>query len=201
MILTPHQESFAQLRQRIVVDGNDRVAWLKARARGITATDVAKLTSAKSIQSAAESKLFGSGFSGNAYTEHGKAREPHIAAWVRGEYAILPSNALYRSGGDARHLATPDGIAVRESGSIELSEIKTTNKSWRSIPRNYLRQVWWQQYVLGADRTLVVWEQHENFVPIGEPLCQWVDRDDNEIHKLVTLANELIATLIERTSR
>ncbi len=198
--LTAHEQSFAQLRQRIVVDGNDKIAWLKARARGITATDVAKLTSARSIESAAWAKLHGSGFSGNAYTEHGKAREPHIAAWVRGEYAIHPSSALFRSGGDARHLATPDGIAVRATGTIELSEIKTTNKSWRTIPRNYLRQVWWQQYVLGAERTLVVWEQHDDFVPLGDPKCQWVDRDDNEIHKLVTLANELIAQIIAKTN-
>ncbi|GAA3593701.1 hypothetical protein GCM10022198_16980 [Klugiella xanthotipulae] len=198
-LLTAHQQSAAQLRQRVVVDGNNRIEWLRARARGITATDVAKLSTAKSVESAAWSKLHGSGFSGNAYTEHGKAREPHIADWVLGEYAIRPSNALFRADAEARHLATPDGIAIRESGSIELSEIKTTNKSWRSIPRNYLRQVWWQQYVLGAERTLVVWEQHEDFVPLGTPLCQWVDRDDNEIHKLVTLANQLIATLIEKS--
>ncbi|WGD38579.1 YqaJ viral recombinase family protein [Lysinibacter sp. HNR] len=177
------------------MSGHDRIEWLRARARGVTATDVAKLTSPQSVKSAAYSKLNGTGFSGNVYTEHGKAREPHIASWVRGEYAIHPSNALFRSEGDARHLATPDGVAVRHSGAIELAEIKTTNKNWRSIPRNYLRQVWWQQYVLGAERTLMVWEEHRDFVPVGEPQCRWVDRDDNEIHKLVDLANQLIAQI------
>ena len=56
-----------------------------------------------------------------------------------------------------------------------------------------MRQVWWQQYVLGAERTLVVWEQHSDFVPVAaEPKSQWVDRDDNEIHMLVGLANRLL---------
>lgn len=82
-----------------------------------------------------------------------------------------------------------------------LAEIKTTNKTWRSIPRTYLRQVWWQQHVLGAERTLVVWEEHDGFVPVGdEPRCAWVDRDEREIGNLVRLATELIDELYRRTT-
>lgn len=184
---------------RIVTDGTDRAAWMRARARGITATDVAKLSSPKSIDTAAWQKLHGSGFSGNAYTDHGKAREPEIAAWVLREYGIEPSSALFHAQLDARHLATPDGLVLREAGHLELAEIKTTNKEWRSIPRAYLRQVWWQQHVLGAERTLMVWERHENFTPVGDPQFRWVDRDENEIAKLVALAGQLIDTLIARS--
>jgi hypothetical protein len=185
---------------RVVTDGTDRMAWMRARARGITATDVAKLSTSRSIESAAHEKLHGSRFTGNAYTEHGKAREPEIAAWVMREHGIAPSQALFHAESDLRHLATPDGLAQRTGGTIELAEIKTTNKEWRSIPRNYLRQVWWQQYVLGAERTLMVWERHENFVPVGEPEYRWVDRDENEIERLVKLASQLIDVLIARTS-
>lgn len=180
---------------RIVADSTDRVAWLRARSRGITATDVAKLSTAHSVRAAARDKLLGTGFTGNAYTDHGKAREPQIAAWVLSEHDIRPSTALFRSAHDARHLATPDGIAARLSGAVELAEIKTTNKPWRSIPRHYLRQVWWQQYVLGAERTLFVWERHEDFVPVGDPQYRWVDRDENEIAVLVGLADQLLALL------
>ena len=185
---------------RMVTDGTDRAAWMRARSRGITATDVAKLSTPRSIEAAAREKLYGSRFGGNAYTEHGKAREPEIAAWVLEEHGIAPSRALFHAEADLRHLATPDGLALRSSGTIELAEIKTTNKSWRSIPRNYLRQVWWQQYVLGAERTLMVWEQHENFVPVGDPQCRWIDRDEDEIERLVGLAMRLIDVLIERTT-
>lgn len=187
-------------QHRVVTDGSDRMAWLRARARGITATDVAKLSTPRSIDSAAWEKLNGSRFTGNAYTEHGKAREPEIAAWVLREHGIAPSRALFHAETDLRHLATPDGLVERQGGSLELAEIKTTNKEWRTIPRHYLRQVWWQQYVLGAERTLVVWERHEGFVPVGDPECRWIDRDENEIARLVGLAGQLIDTLIARTA-
>lgn len=185
--------------RRIVTDGSDRVAWMRARARGITATDVAKLATPRSIDSAAWEKLHGTGFSGNAYTRHGNEREPEIAAWVLSEHGIEPSKALFHAEEDLRHLATPDGVMARDNGALELAEIKTTNKVWKSIPRGYLRQIWWQQYVLGAERTLMVWERHENFVPVGDPECRWVDRDENEIAKLVHLAGQLIDTLIARS--
>ncbi len=191
-----------ELAARIVADSRDRVAWVRARSRGITATDVATLTSANAIPRAADAKLQGSGFSGNAYTAHGRRREPEIAAWVAATHGISPSSALFHAVVEKRHLATPDGVTVDGAGRVVLAEIKTTNKSWRSIPRTYLRQVWWQQHVLGAERTLVAWEQHDDFVPVDdEPRCQWVDRDEREIAKLVSLATALIDELHRRTMR
>ncbi len=191
----------ADLESRIVADSRDRVAWIRARSRGITATDVATLTSPNAIARAADAKLLGSNFSGNAYTAHGRRREPEIAAWVAATHGIQPSSALYHAVVEKRHLATPDGVVVDGEGRIMLAEIKTTNKAWRSIPRTYLRQVWWQQHVLGAERTLVAWEQHDAFVPVGdEPRCQWVDRDEKEIATLVRLATSLIDELYRRTT-
>ncbi|GAA1449357.1 hypothetical protein GCM10009617_37950 [Leifsonia poae] len=185
---------------RLVARSSDRIAWLRARSRGITATDVAKLSTPKSVESAAYDKLNGTGFGGNVFTQYGRAREPEIASWVAATHGIQPSDALYHAEADRRHLATPDGLTVRAGGTIELAEIKTTNKAFRSIPRNYLRQIWWQQYVLGAERTLFVWEQHSGFVPVHEePQCLWVDRDDAEISKLVSLAEDLITVLRRRT--
>lgn len=179
-------------RTRVVANSADRVAWLRARSRGVTATDVARLSSIRAVQAVAYEKLSGTGFGGNAYTDHGRAREPEIARWVQRTHGIAPSSDLYHAHGEPLHLATPDGVVAR-GGSVLLSEIKTTSSAWRSIPRSYLRQVWWQQYVLGADRTLVVWEQHVDFVPVaGEPQCRWVERDDDEIHVLVGLANRLL---------
>lgn len=182
-------------RERIVAHVEDRVAWLRARSRGVTATDAARLASEAGVRAVVRDKLLGSGFSGNAHTDHGRAREPEIARWVRARHGIEPSTALFHADGEVRHLATPDGVA--EFGGVTvLAEIKTTGHAWRSIPRSYLRQVWWQQYVIGAERTLVVWEQHDDFVPLaGEPRFQWVDRDENEIYLLVMRANRVLAQL------
>jgi hypothetical protein len=194
--VTPPAPRVAPHTLRIVADSTDRVGWLRARSRGITATDVAKLATAKSVQNAAYDKIHGTGFSGNPFTDHGRAREPEIAAWVLANYGIEPSTNLYHAHDQRRHLATPDGVAVSVTGELELAEIKTTSKPWRSIPRSYLRQVWWQQYVLGAERTLVVWEQHQDFVPLhAEPECRWVDRDEDQIAILVGFANQLLEIL------
>lgn len=181
---------------RIVADSTDRVAWMRARNQGITATDVAKLATPKSVQNAAFDKMNRSNFGGNTFTDHGRAREPVIADWVLKNYGIQPSTNLFHAADAPRHLATPDGVGPGTAGTLELCEIKTTSKAWRSIPRNYLRQVWWQQYVLGADRTLLVWEQHENFVPVGdEPEYRWIERDEDQIAILVGFANDLIEIL------
>ncbi len=88
-------------------------------------------------------------------------------------------------------------MGLRSDGRLELAEIKTTAKPWRSIPRNYLRQIWWQQYVLGAERSLIVWEQHVDFVPVHDiPKWKWIDRDEAEIAALVARANDLIALIV-----
>lgn len=188
------------LADRIVADSRDRVAWLRARSRGITATDAAHLSGPACIPRAADAKLHGTGFHGNAYTAYGRAREPEIGRWMSATHGIHPSTALFRAVIEPRHLATPDGIVQDAAGRITLAEIKTTNKAWRAVPRSYLRQVWWQQHVLGAERTLMVWEQHKDFVPVDdEPKCAWVDRDDAEISKLVALATSLIDELHRRT--
>lgn len=191
-----------ELQARIVADSRDRVGWLRARAAGITATDVAQLSSDASILRAADAKLgVGARFSGNAYTDHGRRREPEIASWIAATHGILPSSALFHAETEKRHLATPDGIVQDASGRIALSEIKTTNKSWRTIPRTYMRQIWWQQHVLGAERTLFAWEEHRDFQPLhDEPKCLWIDRDDAEIGRLVHLATALIDELYRRTT-
>ncbi|MCS5731739.1 YqaJ viral recombinase family protein [Herbiconiux moechotypicola] len=175
---------------------------MRARSRGVTATDAARLASDAAVRAVAWEKLNGSGFTGNVFTEHGRAREPEIAAWVRREHGIEPSTALFHSAREPRHLATPDGVRCADDGTVELAEIKTTSKPWSRIPRGYLRQVWWQQYVLGAERTLVVWEQHQDFVPVGgEPRCEWVERDESQIELLVRRADELLQWMRGRYGR
>ena len=180
-------------RDRLVARSSDRVAWLKARSRGITATDAARLSSPASVTAVVLDKVHGSGFAGNVYTDHGRAREPEIARWVHGTFGIAPSDGLFHAHGQRTHLATPDGVGGTDEAGILLAEIKTTKSAWASIPRSYLRQVWWQQYVLGAERTLLVWEQHLDFVPVDTvPECRWIERDENEIYRLIRLADRVL---------
>lgn len=183
------------LRDRVLCADTDRDSWLSFRRTGITATDAARLATLTSVRAVVNDKLYGGSFQGNAFTEFGRQREPEIAAWVRREHGIEPCGLLIHSAENKRHLATPDGLAHID-GEVVLAEIKTTNKLWNRIPRNYLRQVWWQQYVTGAARTLFVWERHENFVvQDAQPRSVWIDRDECEIAKLVQLADEVLKNL------
>jgi hypothetical protein len=197
--ITGAHDAFTSLRghtERIVAHSSDRVAWLRARAAGITATDVARLASLRAVEAVIADKRYGSRFSGNAYTEHGKEREPVIAAWVAATHGIQPSAHLFHASANRAHLATPDGVGQDRDGRLLLAEIKTTSSGWKRVPRHYLRQVWWQQYVLGAERTLFVWEKHDGFVPIAdEPECRWIDRDDDQIRGLVQLADMVLDRL------
>lgn|GEM_PF-202281 len=178
--------------RRILADSNDRREWLRARSGGVTATDAAKLATPASVRQVVKDKLYGGSFQGNAYTEFGREREPHIASWVLERHGIPSCGLLFHAEGADKHLATPDGLFADEQGVL-LAEIKTTNKPWNRIPRSYLRQVWWQQYVLGAERTLFVWERHRDFVVQDlEPNCVWIERDDAEIARLVALANQVL---------
>lgn len=181
---------------RVVASSTDRVAWVRERSRGVTATDAAKLSGPGSVRQAVFDKLHGAGFSGSIYTEYGREREPIIAAWASEQFGFEASTKLFHAATERRHLATPDGIRLVD-GQLELCEIKTSTKPWRTPPRKYLRQVWWQQHVLGAERTLLVWEVHHNFVPVAdEPEWIWVDRDDREIAQLVGLADLMLEALM-----
>lgn len=192
--MTP--ELHERLSSCLVTDGSDRLTWLKARARGITATDAAQLAGPASIARLVREKTHGSGFTGSRYTEHGIAREPVLAEWMSATFGIAPSRGLYCSPDDDRHLATPDGIGLTPDGSsVLLGEIKTSTKPLTRVPANYYRQILWQQYVMGASRTLLVWEQHHDFVPVAEPSFLWVERDDDKIAALIALANQTLHTL------
>ena len=184
-----------ELAGRIVCAAEDTNRWLQARRRGVTATDAARLASAKSVRSVVIDKVQGGGFVGNAYTEHGRKREPQIVEWMRQRHDIAGCGLLIRAADNERHLATPDGLA-QWGDEVVLAEIKTTNKDWNRIPPKYLRQVWWQQYVVGVERTLFVWEVHHNFVvQDAEPRAVWIERDDAQIEKLVRLADHVLEQL------
>lgn len=168
--------------------------WFKQRLYNVSASDVAMLSRESSIPGIVKRK-FESNFFGNKYTFHGNSREPYIAEWIQNTHGISPNNHLFHSEGDLRHLATPDGVEVI-ANDLVLSEIKTTNKPFKKIPLKYLRQIYWQQYVLGAQRTLFVWEEHNDFVPTHtEPKTLWVERNNDVIASLQLLAVSLVKSI------
>lgn len=188
----------------LVNDGTDRASWLAARSASpdsVSATDAARIMtgSAQGWASLRKEKASTKSWRGNAATQHGKDREPVIAAFGLDRFGLQPSAALLGRWGREHDLATPDALAqpqVTGLGIPELSglmrgveyhvaafgEYKTTVKdwpTWADVPKRYYWQVVWQFLVTGADRCYFIFEAHENGVPIHmEPRVFEIDRAD-----------------------
>jgi len=181
----------------VICDSADRPAWLKARARGITATDVARLMTPSGRAIVIAEKLYGTADSDTSYMAHGREREPIIAEGVKAKFGMEHNTFLY-AGTNLQHLATPDGVHLHRP---DLAEIKTSTKPLQTTPRVYVDQMQWQAWVLGAERVLLAWEQHRNGIPVDlEPTYRWVDRDEKRISELVTAADDLLRYLATERS-
>ena len=181
------------LQHKVVAHSDDRDAWLTARNTGITASNAGSLATENSIDSILKSKFY-SDFVGNPATEWGIEREPILLDWAK----FNQNKYLFRSDDNPRFMATPDGFRLDTYGDIELCQVKTSSKPLTKIPANYYRQMQWEMYVMGAKRNLLVWEAHENFVPIDpEPVALWIDRDEETINTLKKLADVLLRRLDE----
>lgn len=177
-------------QDRILDDGTDPERWMAARSGRIGGSDAARFAKLSSAPLYMRDKVLHA-FKGNSYTEFGHARE----SWILKPFGFDQNLALYGSERNDRHSCTPDGIRT-VNGRLVLAQAKTTVKPLFHIPPTYMRQMWWEQYVMGADRTLFVWEQHKDFVPTEmEPHSQWVDRDDAKIADLIIIADRVIELL------
>ena len=180
---------------RILADSTDRPAWLAARRHRITASIAAKLSKPESIHLYLAAILRDGDWDGNAYTRHGTAMEPALLAWAR-----IPQNTyLIHAEGDDRFAATPDGIEVLDSGELVLAQVKTTAKPFKTIPLGYRRQVWWEQFCLGAERTKFIWDLHDGAFDMTslEPHVEIIERNDAEIKRMLAIANPLHDLLLE----
>lgn len=174
---------------RQLADSRDRVSWAKARSGGIGASDAASYAKVASVHLYMRAKLFNP-FSGNSYTSHGNDREPLILA----QYGVEQNHTLFHAAGNPRHMATPDGIVLGGDNSFILVQCKTSSSPIVKISPTYQRQMLWEQYVMGTDRTLFVWEEHDGFEPVSmEPDSMWFYRDDEKIAELIIIADMVLA--------
>ncbi len=189
---------------RQLADSRAKVAWAKARSHAIGGSDAASFAKIESAPLYLRAKMYNP-FGGNGYTKHGNDREPHMLAALHREQNFT----LFRSPGNPRHVATPDGIKLGADGSVLLVQCKTvlqktkngipvepftSAKGDRVIPPDYRRQMFWEQYVMGAEQTVFAWEEHIDGRPTTpEPDTLILERDDFEISKLITIADLVLA--------
>jgi YqaJ-like viral recombinase domain len=208
---------FAELLSRAGASDTDRPAWLAERLGGLTATEVRDLMvkgpTFRRELIALKLGLRVDTFSGNQFTAWGNKREPIIAAWIEFRFGIVPESRVFRAAGNARLLASPDGVAFDEfADMLLLSEVKTSGHdiapgTTKFDEVGYLFQMIWGMRVTGARKCLYAWEQHnrdwqdrggEYFEPAPlheEPLFVWIDYDERIAVRLEQVALEFLAEL------
>lgn len=174
--------------ERFLAHQSYRDEWMQARTGLITATTVARAATPAGFREVMEHRQAEDNpfmaFGREAEHDILKAGKPHgvlECGWlIRGEYPL--------------HAATPDGLSPDHR---LIGEAKTTGTDWRTIPAQYRRQVQWQLYVTGADRCLFLWDLRlvddlgGFYRPWLDPKSEWIDRDEEEIERLIGVANRL----------
>lgn len=178
---------------RFIARDVERERWLKARARGVTATEVRDAATDAGFRDLVAS-WDEPAFEGNEYTAFGTWAEPQLLDFAHREHGILPSGWLIASAEDRRWLATPDGLSLDHR---EIAEAKTTGKDWTKAPLKYIRQIQWQLFVSGAERCLLLWHLRATaddgsfYMPWIEPKTLWIERDETMIATLIEVAEKV----------
>lgn len=179
--------------ERFVARSIDRGAWLEARARGVTATMVARAATPAGFEQVCADIRNPQEVTPNAVMAWGSYREPFIAAEVKKRHGVMPNDWLIcRPGVDNWQMATPDGLSLDHK---VLGEYKTTGKPLDKIPIHYMRQMQWQMFVCDAEATWFAYELRldgpDGFVPGFDVVTQLVERDEKMIRDLVEVAERV----------
>lgn len=182
--------------------------WLRQRRSVVTATDVAKIKtgSDKAFASLWREKRTPSTFRGNRFTQHGKDREPVIAAMLSEDRPWLhPNAALLVSEDDVRFGATPDmvsddGLVLGEIKTRRLSDDKDEWLSWADVcadqtGKKYACQVAWQLFVTGAERCVFAvehWSDEDGWADLRPLRVFDVERDEALIAELRDVAERFL---------
>lgn len=167
------------------IHSRDREAWLRARRRGLTGSEVAAILGWHPYKSALEV------YADKLGAMPDDAAKGEAALWgqlfeptIRDEYArrsgrrVIPSGELMQSRARQWWLVTPDGIQPEGDGMPSwavgdgLVEVKTTGNgpSWHEeIPAYVQAQVQHQMLVTGALWNTIPW------LPFPERALQWID--------------------------
>lgn len=198
----------ADLETRAGASDANREAWLAERRQGVTATELAKIMTSGSrdqaIRDLVKQKREGDSFTGNAYTEWGKEREPVILGSLAG-FGVSPESRVFHAAGNSRYLASPDGISEDFDGNLVLDEAKTSGKplpkgSQALAEKGYEWQMQWCNFVTGAVGCwLNVELRHGHpsegpFTP-GARTREYFPRDEGMITQLLLVADQVLAAM------
>ena len=176
---------------RFLVRSSDRDAWHSVRSGGVSATRASRIATPAGFKKELVSP--DDDWGGNAYTQWGSDTEAAIAGLVKNELGLMPNDWLIASEWDPTWFATPDMLSLDHR---RIGEIKTTGKDFKTIPKDYMRQIQWQLLVTGAEECVFIWmlragDKRDGFYPAWiDPKVRLVERDEEMIEELAEKARE-----------
>ena len=186
---------------RFVETSENRDAWLTARTRGVTATEVAKAATGKAgLRDALEARANPQPVEANEFMQFGSDNEDWIARVLKRDFDLMPNRWLIAAEGTPQHMATPDCLSLDHA---VIGEVKTGGKTpvdKHGIvrpPIAHMRQMQWQMRCTDATHCYYAFmlraEVGGVFVPAWlEPLVALIPRDDVMIAALVKVADVLL---------
>lgn len=178
---------------RFIIQSRWEQEWLEARKLGVTATAVAEAATPSGFEAHVRS-WSEPPFTGNEFTAFGNWAERYLLEHAHQQHGILPSDWLI-AGEVPWRLGTPDGLSPDHT---LIAEAKTGGKVPLSVPRQHRDQCLWNMHVTGATRCLYLFQPRavaddgSFYLALIEPLTFWVERDDDRIAELVTVAERLM---------
>ncbi|MDO5730819.1 YqaJ viral recombinase family protein [Corynebacterium sphenisci] len=180
-----------------IVHTTSRQEWKAARRAHLTATEVAMLAALRPAdwerlrrEKAGEEP----GFGGNAATDWGHEREPHIIAHLaeNADPTLRANDQLVVSLADPRFAGTPD--AISEDGRT-LGEAKTSNHPLapEDRPQRYEDQAQWNLLVTGAQALVIGIEEHDDQQEIIGTRMGWIWPDPQRQAELIAIAERFLA--------
>lgn len=178
-----------------IIDTTTEDDWKTARRGYITATDIARLATMNQrewdrVRAEKDGKT--PGFHGNAFTNWGHAREPHIIDYCRTLDPTLEANSrLLVSKDDPRWAATPDAITT---DGLVTAQAKTSNHDLdpANPSQRYYDQCQWEMHVTGAHECIFAAEEHDGMQEIIGTRHAIIARDQHRIDELVTVAERFL---------
>lgn len=179
---------------RFIALSSDRDAWLAARRKGVTATEVRDASTPAGFKEVLERRTNPTEIISNAYMQFGTDNEAWILGWLKNETGIMPSAWLIAAEGNPQYLATPDGLSLDHT---RIAEVKTGGKEINNPSLAHRRQVQWQLFCSGAESAVYAYmlraEVNGIFVPAWlEPKTWLIERDETMIAGLVKTAELLL---------
>jgi len=180
--------------ERFLVQSEERLAWLEARTKGVTATEVALAATPAGFKTAVERRILGSQLFVTAAMEWGSEREASIGRAVKEMHDVWPNSWLIRHNDDPRWIATPDGISWDHT---RIGEYKTSSTPRKSAPREHRDQMLWQMWCTDAESCVYAWITRIDTIwgSVAKELTPNMlvfERDNKRIAELVQVAERLL---------